>query len=44
MVLRPLPGVRGGALRAESRAVLVGGTRIEDFCAHSARRAIRVAG
>ena len=32
--------MRRRALRAESRAVLVGGTRIEDFCALSARRAL----
>jgi excinuclease ABC subunit A len=40
MSLRPCPVCAGARLRAESRAVLVGGTRIEDFCALSARRAI----
>ena len=40
MSLRPCPGCGGARLRAESRAVLVGGTRIEDFCALSAHRAI----
>jgi excinuclease ABC subunit A len=40
MALRPCPVCGGARLRAESRAVLVGGTRIEDFCALSARRAI----
>ncbi len=40
MSLRPCPVCGGARLRAESRAVLVGGTRIEDFCALSARRAI----
>src|SRR5476649_1274593 len=39
MALRPCPVCEGARLRAESRAVLVGGTRIEDFCALSARRA-----
>ncbi len=41
MSLRPCPVCGGARLRAESRAVLVGGTRIEDFCALSARRALR---
>jgi excinuclease ABC subunit A len=40
MSLRACPECGGARLRAESRAVLVGGTRIEDFCALSARRAI----
>src|ERR1700757_82823 len=39
MSLRPCPVCDGARLRAESRAVLVGGTRIEEFCALSARRA-----
>src|ERR1035437_929173 len=33
MSLRACPVCGGARLRAESRAVLVGGTRIEDFCA-----------
>ncbi len=41
MSLRPCPVCGGARLRAESRAVLVGGTRIEDFCALSARRALK---
>src|SRR6202035_2854116 len=40
MSLRAFPVCAGARLRAESRAVLVGGTRIEDFCALSARRAL----
>ncbi len=40
MSLRLCPVCGGARLRAESRAVLVGGTRIEDFCALSARRAL----
>jgi excinuclease ABC subunit A len=40
MSLRACPVCNGARLRAESRAVLVGGTRIEDFCALSARRAL----
>ncbi len=40
MSLRACPACGGARLRPESRAVLVGGTRIEDFCALSARRAI----
>ncbi|HUA73766.1 MAG TPA: excinuclease ABC subunit UvrA [Solirubrobacteraceae bacterium] len=40
MSLRSCPVCDGARLRAESRAVLVGGTRIEDFCALSARRAL----
>src|ERR1700733_15154669 len=39
MSLRACPACGGARLRAESRAVLVAGTRIEDFCALSARRA-----
>ncbi len=41
MSLRPCPVCGGARLRPESRAVLVGGTRIEDFCALSARRALQ---
>ncbi len=40
MSLRACPVCGGARLRAESRAVLVGSTRIEDFCALSARRAL----
>ncbi len=40
MSLRACPVCGGRGLRAESRAVLVGGTRIEEFCALSARRAL----
>jgi len=40
MSLRACPACGGARLRAESRAVLVGGTRIEDFCALSAQRAL----
>ncbi len=40
MSLRPCPACQGARLRPESRAVLVGGTRIEDFTALSARRAL----
>jgi excinuclease ABC subunit A len=40
MSLRACPLCGGARLRAESRAVLVGGTRIEDFTALSARRAL----
>ena len=40
MSLRPCPVCGGARLRPESRAVLVGGTRIEDFTALSARRAL----
>jgi excinuclease ABC subunit A len=40
MSLRPCPVCGGARLRAESRAVLVADTRIEDFCALSARRAL----
>jgi excinuclease ABC subunit A len=41
MSLRTCPVCDGARLRAESRAVLVGGTRIEDFTALSARRALQ---
>jgi excinuclease ABC subunit A len=40
MSLRTCPTCGGARLRAESRAVLVAGTRIEDFTALSARRAL----
>jgi excinuclease ABC subunit A len=40
MSLRPCPVCEGARLRPESRAVLVGGSRIEDFCALSAHRAL----
>ncbi len=40
MSLRACPVCGGARLRAESRAVLVAGTRIEDFCALSAYRAL----
>ena len=40
MSLRACPVCGGARLRAESRAVLVAGTRIEDFCALSAHRAL----
>ena len=40
MSLRACPVCGGARLRAESRAVLVAGTRIENFCALSARRAL----
>jgi excinuclease ABC subunit A len=40
MSLRACPVCGGARLRPESRAVLVAGTRIEDFCALSARRAL----
>ncbi len=40
MSLRPCPSCGGARLRPESRAVLVAGTRIKDFCALSARRAL----
>ncbi len=41
MSLRACPVCGGARLRAESRAVLVAGTRIEDFCALSAHRALQ---
>ncbi len=40
MSLRPCPACDGARLRPESRAVLVGGTRIEEFTGLSARRAL----
>jgi excinuclease ABC subunit A len=40
MSLKACPECGGARLRPESRAVLVAGTRIEDFCALSARRAL----
>jgi excinuclease ABC subunit A len=40
MSLRPCPVCGGARLRPESRAVLVAGTRLENFCALSARRAL----
>ncbi len=40
MSLRACPVCGGARLRPESRAVLVGGSRIEDFCSLSARRAL----
>ena len=40
MSLRPCPECGGARLRPESRAVLVGGTAIDEFCALSARRAL----
>jgi excinuclease ABC subunit A len=41
MSLRPCPACEGARLRPESRAVLVGGMRIEELCALSARKALR---
>ncbi len=41
MSLRACPVCGGARLRPESRAVLVAGTRIEDFTALSARRALK---
>ncbi len=41
MSLRACPACGGARLRPESRAVLVAGTRIEDFTALSARRALQ---
>jgi excinuclease ABC subunit A len=41
MSLRACPVCGGARLRAESRAVLVAGTPIEEFCAMSARRALQ---
>jgi excinuclease ABC subunit A len=40
MSVRPCPACGGARLRPESRAVLVGGTSIQDFTALSARRAL----
>jgi excinuclease ABC subunit A len=41
MSVRPCPVCKGARLRPESRAVLVGGTAIHEFCALSARAALR---
>jgi excinuclease ABC subunit A len=40
MTLRPCPECKGARLRPESRAVLVEGTPIHEFCGLSARRAL----
>ncbi|MBA2348229.1 MAG: excinuclease ABC subunit UvrA, partial [Solirubrobacterales bacterium] len=40
MSVRPCPSCKGSRLRPESRAVLVGGTAIHEFCALSVRRAM----
>jgi excinuclease ABC subunit A len=40
MSVRPCPACGGARLRPESRAVLVGGTSIQDFTALSAKRAL----
>jgi excinuclease ABC subunit A len=40
MTLRPCPDCKGARLRPESRAVLVDGTAIHEFCHLSARRAL----
>jgi excinuclease ABC subunit A len=40
MTLRPCPDCRGARLRPESRAVLVDGTALHEFCGLSARRAL----
>jgi excinuclease ABC subunit A len=40
MTLRPCPDCKGARLRPESRAVLVDGTAIHEFCGLSARRAL----
>jgi excinuclease ABC subunit A len=40
MTLRPCPECKGARLRPESRAVLVDGTAIHEFCHLSARRAL----
>ena len=40
MSLVPCPACKGSRLRPESRAVLVGGTAIHEFCALSVRRAL----
>ncbi len=40
MSRRPCPACKGSRLRPESRAVLVGGLAIHEFCALSVRRAI----
>ncbi|MDQ3850561.1 MAG: excinuclease ABC subunit UvrA, partial [Actinomycetota bacterium] len=41
MSMRPCPQCHGSRLRPESRAVLVGGMAIHDYCAFSVRRALR---
>uniref|UniRef100_UPI00356AF4F5 excinuclease ABC subunit UvrA n=1 Tax=Paraconexibacter sp. TaxID=2949640 RepID=UPI00356AF4F5 len=40
MSVRPCPACKGSRLRPESRAVLVGGCAIHEFCALSVRRAL----
>jgi excinuclease ABC subunit A len=40
MTLRPCPDCKGARLRPESRAVLIDGTPIHEFCHLSARRAL----
>ena len=40
MSVRPCPACKGSRLRPESRAVLVGGTAIHEFCGLSVRRAM----
>jgi excinuclease ABC subunit A len=40
MTLRPCPDCKGARLRPESRAVLVDGTALHEFCGLSARRAL----
>jgi excinuclease ABC subunit A len=40
MTLRPCPDCHGARLRPESRAVLVAGTPLHEFCALSVRRAL----
>ncbi len=40
MTLRPCPDCKGARLRPESRAVLIDGTAIHEFCHLSARRAL----
>ncbi|MCW3008632.1 MAG: uvrA [Solirubrobacterales bacterium] len=41
MSVRPCPACKGARLRPESRAVLVGGLPIHEFCSLSARAALR---
>jgi len=41
MSVRPCPACKGSRLRPESRAVLVGGFAIHEFCAMSVRRALQ---
>jgi excinuclease ABC subunit A len=41
MTLRPCPACKGARLRPESRAVLVAGTPLHEFCALSAQAALR---